>query len=189
MRRIFAAIDVSPGPRLLEFFPEAKAFFGYEKIRWVNPQQMHLTLKFFGETADPAIEEIRTAMRSVAGRYQPFEFILRGVGIFGSRYQPRVIWAGTQDDALLRNLAEEVLDAMAEIGFPRERLPFVPHLTLGRISSISNKKRLTDWVSENEKRELQMVSVSEVKLYESILKPTGAVYSVVESFRLLQEKS
>lgn len=189
MRRIFAAIHISPGPRLLDLFSGAQAFFRYEKIRWVNPQQLHLTLKFFGETPEPAIEEIRSGLRLVTGQHEPLSFILRGVGIFGSRYQPRVIWAGTHDDAMLRNLAEEVLDTMAVVGFPRDRLPFVPHLTLGRISNVGNKKRLSDWVSENEDRELQMVSVSEVILYESILKTTGAVYSVVESFRLLQEKS
>lgn len=184
MRRIFAAIHIHPEPFLTELLSKAKMHFGQDSVRWANPQQLHLTLKFFGETSETTISDIRMRLREACEMHSAFQFRLQGVGVFGSRYQPRVIWIGTSDDDRLRSLSKDLLEASAKAGFPVERLPFVPHLTIGRISHIGNKKRLTDWVSGNKMLTVQSVAVTEVILFESILKPTGAVYSVIETFQL-----
>ncbi len=184
MHRLFAAIPVLPEPGLLNYLSEARAYFRQEKIRWVKPEHLHITLKFFGETSKQLIPEIETQYRTVIPEHCTFHCRLEGVGIFGSRYDPRVIWAAMGDDTPLRTLAEEVLEASAIAGFPRERLPFVPHLTLGRIHHIKDKKRLNDWILSHQQLCFQLVPVHEVVLFESILKSTGAQYSIMARFAL-----
>ncbi len=191
MRRLFAAIDIPAEAELLSLMKGAQQFFSQDKIRWVNPVQLHLTLKFFGDTPESVIPVIEERFAQVVKGSAQFTFMLKGTGIFGSRYKPRVIWAGTSNDNLLRVLGEKILDAASEAGFPRDRLPFVPHLTLGRITHVADKKRLSMWVDQHHDTILQEISVNRVTLYESTLKPSGAEYSVVNTFVLpsLRESS
>ncbi|MFO7722468.1 MAG: RNA 2',3'-cyclic phosphodiesterase [Bacteroidales bacterium] len=184
MRRIFAAIEVNPEPALLHLLSEAGSRFSRERIRWVRPEQMHLTLKFFGETPEEKIGEICSRFEGVAVMHHPFSCTLQGLGLFGSRYAPRVVWAGIRDDAPLRQLGEDVLDASSEAGFPRERLPFVPHLTLGRIAAVQNKKGLSDWISAYRDTTFQVLRVNRFILFESKLKSTGALYTEICTFLL-----
>lgn len=184
MRRLFAAIPVIPEPALTELFSGSAVWFRPEQIRWANPAQLHLTLKFFGEVPEPVIGEIGSVIGDVTRRHRAFSCSLEGVGLFGSRYDPRVIWVGTAGDALLRLLGDDLLDALAIAGFPRERLPFVPHLTLGRIHHVRDKKRLNDWIKQHQSIRFQMLPVREVVLYESILKPAGAEHTVIGRFVL-----
>ncbi len=184
MRRIFAAIHIAPEKPLIDLLTEAKAIFHDGRIRWVNPEQVHLTLKFFGETPEPTIEQIRGLFRVSLLPDAPFSFTLQGLGIFGSHYQPRVVWAGTGEDPVLRTLSEKLLDNAATAGFPRDRLPFVPHLTLGRITYVRNKKKLKDWIASYRETPFQQVMVEEIILFESVLNTTGVTYHVVESFPL-----
>ena len=184
MRRLFAAIHITAETGLLSLLGDAERIFIREKIRWVKHEQMHLTLKFFGDTPESAIAPIMERFSGVIEGYQGFSCLLKGTGVFGSRYKPRVIWAGTANDNALRVLGENLLDAAAEAGFPRDRLPFVPHLTLGRITHIGDKKRFSLWVDEHKGDILQEVHVKTVTLFESTLKPSGAEYSVVKTFVL-----
>jgi 2'-5' RNA ligase len=184
MRRLFAAIHVMPEPPLLELLSHAEAIFRHEKIRWVNPGNLHLTIKFFGETPEDQIPLIREHLGSAVGRHAPFHFNLKGLGIFGSRYLPRVIWTGTEDDMALLSLAGDLLDASEAAGFPRERLSFVPHLTLGRISHVGDKKHLGNFITAHQDTLFQSVTVARVILFESVLNPSGAVYSEFATFTL-----
>jgi RNA 2',3'-cyclic 3'-phosphodiesterase len=186
MRRLFVAIPVVPDRALQALLTDAAGFFAGDRIRWVKPGQMHLTLKFLGETPDFRTEELCHCFRAVAWRHGPFTCRLEGTGIFGSRYAPRVIWVGTGGDAPLRALGEDVLDAAATIGFPRERLPFVPHLTLGRIADIRNKNRLSQWITDYRNSPFGDLPVTGVTLYESTLHTTGAQHHIIETFPLHQ---
>ncbi len=183
MRRLFAAIPVTPEPALLELMQQGKVLFSQGKVRWAHPQQMHLTLKFFGEVPEEQIPDIVRHLEDCAGNCEPFRFTLKGTGIFGSRYDPRVFWAGTTDDTPLRKFGESVLDASAAAGFPRERLPFVPHLTLARIDRLISKKRFQEFVAENREDFFQEVQANAMFLYESQLKSHGAEHNILHEFR------
>lgn len=187
MQRLFAAIPVVPESPLLELMTRAGMIFRHEGVRWVSPTQLHLTLKFFGETPQQMIPEIEALFSSKVFGFRAFQFQIRGVGIFGSRYQPRVIWAGTHDEGILHSLGESLLDAAAQVGFPRDRLPFVPHLTLARIHHLGDKKRLQEWLAIHRHTPLQVVEAREVILYESILTPTGAIYREAARFPLAEQ--
>jgi len=164
---------------------QGEAVLGSGSVRWANPQQMHLTLKFFGSVPESQIPDIARHLQECAGCTAPFRFVLRGTGIFGSRYQPRVLWAGTSEDAPLRQLGEAVLAAATAAGFPRERLPFVPHLTLARIARSPSRKILQNFMNLHHDAYLQEVDTPALYLYESRLHTTGAEHLVLEKFLLM----
>ena len=86
----------------------------------------------------PLIEE--TARESTAG-FKPFNINIKNTGIFGSSYNPKVIWFGIEKSEILENLAENLLKNLDENGFLRDRQNFVPHLTIGRIKNVQDKSR------------------------------------------------
>jgi RNA 2',3'-cyclic 3'-phosphodiesterase len=157
-------------------------------IKWVDPRQIHLTLKFFGSISEEMIDKIIESAKKVTLRREPFSLSLKGVGGFPHIRRPRIIWAGLSSnlEALLK-LGEELEIAFKQIGFARENRPFHPHLTLGRNKTNQpNEKlfqRLSGWVEE----ESEPFGVEEIILYKSDLKPFGPVYSKICSFPLKEE--
>lgn len=184
MKRVFAAINISPGEKIIKVISQGESMFINDRIRWVNPNQLHLTIKFFGEISESSIDRIKKNFSDVTCKNSSFEFMLKGLGVFGSRYKPKVIWIGTENDIFLKEFAEQFLEVSEALGFNEERLNFVPHLTIGRISKIKNRHKLNEWISNNKNMVFQDVEVDCITLYESLLKPTGAVHKVIEKFYL-----
>jgi 2'-5' RNA ligase len=184
MKRLFAAVKIHPSPEFLALYNNIKSNLRFAEIKWVNPEIIHVTLKFFGETDERKIPEISGALREVAGRHERFNTELVNVGIFGSAYDPRVIWVGMQKAEPLKGLAEDVLNSVARIGWERDRQNFVPHLTIARIKYVPDKKLFQKVIDENKNAFIQEVSVAEFHLYESLLFKDGPVYKVMESYQL-----
>jgi 2'-5' RNA ligase len=109
---------------------------------------------------------------------------LQKSGIFGSRYDPRVIWLGTNNNQELTALGEDVLNSLDVAGFSRDRQNFVPHLTLGRIKQLTNKKYFQEVIAQYHETFFQKLTVEQFYLFESILQPSGPVYKVLKSYDL-----
>jgi len=185
MKRLFIAIHLRPSDTLLGLLSQLKTRLGHERINWVKPENMHLTLKFLGETPDFKLAAISNALRETVESHRPFGYAFDRTGIFGSRHNPRVLWLGMQShNQHLHGLAEAIIDAMDAHGFVRDRQNFVPHLTLGRIHRLADKKLFSGIVDAIPQRVYLQGMVEEVNLYESILLPQGPRYSVVERFSL-----
>jgi len=150
----------------------------------VKPENIHITLKFFGETEERRIPEISSVLREVAGRHQPFTTELVNVGIFGSSYSPKVIWFGTDKSEPLKKLGVDILQSVEKIGWEYDRQNFVPHLTIGRIKFIPDKHLFQSVIDEHKKTRMQEVQVESFYLYESILLREGPVYKVLETYKL-----
>jgi len=101
MKRIFAAVKIEPSKQLLELYDELKSSCKFDRINWVEPHNMHITLKFFGETEESIIGNIHKNLEGIAENYEPFEITLKNIGIFGSYYKPRVIWIGIEPSDIL----------------------------------------------------------------------------------------
>jgi 2'-5' RNA ligase len=161
---------------------------GTSGIKWVDPRQIHLTLKFFGSISTEGVDKISVSTKKVTLDKKPFSLTLKGVGGFPHIRRPRIIWAGLSRDleALLK-LVEELEISYEQIGIAREDRSFHPHLTLGRNKTNQpNEKlfqRLSGWVEE----ESEPFGVEEIILYKSDLKPFGPVYSKMCSFPLRGE--
>ncbi len=146
-------------------------------IRWVRQEGIHLTLKFLGDVERENIEGIQAAIARAAKGASPFTLYGEGVGVFPDRKRPRVIWVGLSGDlqalaALQRDL-ESQLDGL---GFPREKRPFKGHLTVGRVKGRLDATRLAKALDGLSAFKTESFSVECVELFQSTLRPQGAVY-------------
>ena len=142
MKRTFLAIKLQPTEDLQRMMSYLQKNLDYERrnISWARLDQMHLTLKFIGDTPDEDIQKITDAMQTLSQRHKPFEMRFDRTGLFGSNHSPRVMWLGMKDEPqALYDLANDVLDTFDGIGYPRDRQNFVPHVTLCRIKRLIDK--------------------------------------------------
>ncbi|MBE0650950.1 MAG: RNA 2',3'-cyclic phosphodiesterase [Bacteroidales bacterium] len=186
MKRLFVAVKIHPDDQFKEIYVELRKKLILDKIKWIEPQNLHLTLKFLGKTPTEDIKRIDSVLKEVAARHSIFGMSMQNSGIFGSRYDPRVIWLGTDNNQDLTALGEDVLNSLDEAGFERDRQNFVPHLTLGRIKQLTNKKYFQDVISQYHETFFQKQVVEQFYLFESILQPSGPVYKVLKSYDLKQ---
>jgi 2'-5' RNA ligase len=184
MKRLFAAIKIHPSEEFLKTYNSLKAGLKFCRITWVKPESIHVTLKFFGETEERRIPDITGVFREVALRHDPFSSELVNVGIFGSSYNPKVIWFGIEQAEPLKKLGQDVLQSLESAGWERDRQNFVPHLTVGRIKEVPDKRLFQQIIDMHKNSRMQEFSVWEFHLYESILNREGPVYKVVESYKL-----
>ncbi|MEZ4592285.1 MAG: RNA 2',3'-cyclic phosphodiesterase [Chloroflexota bacterium] len=177
MIRLFIAIDLPEGVKdvLAETAVALAQNIPHRAVRWVTRPQMHLTLRFLGDTAVSQLPTLQDELTQLATRYQPFQLRLRDVGAFPNQKRPRVVWAGLAGDlAPLQNLQAEIEDQVVALGWEREKRPFSPHLTLGRVQD-ANAARGLNWAV---KLEAVRFGVTAVQLVQSELRPSGAVYSL-----------
>ncbi|MEZ5198210.1 MAG: RNA 2',3'-cyclic phosphodiesterase [Bacteroidales bacterium] len=184
MKRIFVAVKVNSSPQLIQVFNQIKLELKRDKINWVDSRNIHVTLKFIGETHESRIPEIVTVLEEVGRNHSPFEFELKNIGLFGSSYNPRVLWMGIQKASSLIELANDVLECMDGIGFVRDRQNFVPHLTLGRIKRIDHKNHFQSIIDKYRHFDIQVQIVRSFYLIESVLRPSGPEYKILHTFDL-----
>jgi 2'-5' RNA ligase len=153
-------------------------------VRWVDPDALHITLKFIDALAEGRADEVAASLRRVAAGHAPFDVELSGVGAFPSLRRPRVVWVGIGPIPKLARLHREIEAALEELGIEREERGFSAHITLGRVrrGSAVDARRLESFA----RRAVIGGSwrVESVELMESCLRPTGAVYEVRESASL-----
>ncbi|MFZ4739922.1 MAG: RNA 2',3'-cyclic phosphodiesterase [Bacteroidales bacterium] len=185
MKRIFLAIKIPPNENFNKLFYNLRFDLKNDNIKWVDSNNLHLTLKFFGETEEVKIDEISLFIRNIISNTASFSFEISNLGIFGSSYQPKIVWLGITKNNELINLAETVLNNLKTIGFQRDRQNFVPHLTLGRINYLTDKEQFNKIIKKNNFSEIQTVNVNEIFLFESILRKEGPLYNIISSYKLI----
>ena len=185
--RAFIAV-VLPDP-LKEALREMQGRFSKigGKVGWVRPAGMHVTLKFLGDVEEAMVPEIGGCMDRAFGGRKAFAVGIRGAGVFPDLRRPRVLWAGVHEGAdELKEMAASLDPLLEEIGFPREKRPFRPHMTLGRIKVPADRERLAALIDEHRETEVGTMTVDGVHLVESRLRPDGAVYKTRFSVDLLE---
>ncbi len=151
-------------------------------VRWVSPETMHLTIKFFGDTPGQDIDKIKTVMLSCKAELESFETEISGLGAFPSLLRPRVIWLGVKNQAAFKRLHATLDEGLSRTGFQRDERPFSPHLTLGRV-----KKPIPSAVKILEKYRhvyCGKMKADRLVLFESHLEPKGAVHLPLFSITL-----
>ncbi len=158
-------------------------------IRWVAQENLHFTLKFLGSVEDKIVAPIMQALEEALRPVQGFLLGGKGIGAFPNIRRARVLWIGLQGQGLHR-IAEEVETALEPLGFPRERRDFAPHLTLGRWRNPGlQPQKLREQIERWQDYDFGQSEVDEVVLFQSVLKPTGAVYSPVGVIRLSDQQT
>jgi len=152
-------------------------------VRWVQPDSIHLTLKFLGDVPVARRDELQAALQAAVVNHAPFPVTAGGLGCFPNARRPRVVWVGIREDAgALEALRDSVEQHVAPLGFPTENRPFTPHLTLGRVNrdaSRSDVEKLGTLISATALGDLHTWPVTTISLMRSELKPTGAVYTAL----------
>lgn len=147
-------------------------------VRWVNPGSIHLTLKFLGNIHPAQVEDIALAVAQEVRDQPPITLGAAGLGAFPSRRKPRVIWIGMEGEVQrLTRIQARVDNALEPLGFVREKRSFQPHLTIGRVKDRRRLQSLIDAMTTLELPEFDSFDVTEIILYKSDLRPTGAIYT------------
>lgn len=182
--RLFFALETPPDVRAeMALIQEDLRSTGAD-VRWEPAEKLHATLKFLGDTDVGLLPEIVLTIEGVLGDFGKPIVRYAGLGCFPDRREPRVIWIGMADTgASLLSLQEAVERALVPLGFPREKRVFQPHITLGRVKSRRGIGRLLDRM-ESTIFESQPVSIPDVVLMRSELKPAGSVYTPQRVFSL-----
>lgn len=183
-KRIFLAIKINPEPELLELVDFIQEELADEKIKWVKNDQFHITLKFFGDMQEARIGEIALVIKNCCSKAKHFSFDLSTPWYFRDRDQLRIVLMQTERTEKLVAFQKELENAFSLIGIEKEDRVFKPHLTFGRIKSIRDSKYFYELMKQFQQKIVQEVSVNEVVLYESFLKPSGPEYLVLERFGL-----
>jgi len=182
--RAFIAVDLSTEiqDRLSQIASQLKERMGDVPVRWVAPKNVHLTLKFLGDVSMNNIMMLTELLRAEAALHKPMTISVGGMGAFPKVRNPRVIWVGVEVPQELVALQRAIDIQTGKVGYARDKRPFSPHLTLGRVSrnaSPHEVRRIADVLKNHKVGYLGVARVREVHLYRSDLKPTGAVYSKV----------
>jgi len=154
-------------------------------VRWVNPEKIHLTLKFFGNIEESRIDPIFKSIEEPIQNTLLFSLKVRGVGAFPQLKNPRVIWMGLVDGReVLVSLQKQIEIQLGKIGFQPEDRPFHPHLTLGRMRSSRGKEELVGKMERHKEEEFGDLQVERVVLFKSDLKPSGPIYTPLKEMKL-----
>jgi RNA 2',3'-cyclic 3'-phosphodiesterase len=178
--RTFIAVE-PPDVLRAAFGDFCNAISGYfPGLRWINPKNIHLTLRFLGEIDPADLGTLKEAVEKSAAGTAPFELALSKAGFFGSKRNPRVIWLGLEEQPLLKNLARDLEDSLHQAGFGRADKPFRGHLTLARIKRPLREP--PDWEAIN--RQLPAAwpewRVTRVQVIKSTLTPSGPIYEILK---------
>ncbi len=153
-----------------------------EAIKWVEERNIHITIKFFGETEERLIPGISDSLSGISQNTGPLNFCLSGLGIFGSSYQPRVLWSGIVPHEQLSSLMKRTQKEMEKHGFESDRQNLIPHLTLGRIKFLKDKELFRKVLEINKNIRSEPMIVNDCILFESILRKEGPEYNILEKF-------
>jgi 2'-5' RNA ligase len=183
--RAFIAIDLPESVKsFLSEAQEALKSYGFG-VKWVRPQNIHLTLKFLGDTATADTDKIAEAMTLAAMNCPIVSLTAKGIGVFPNVRRPRVIWAGLNGQVqTLANLQQTLNAHLANLGFATDTRAFKSHLTLGRVKGKIALDKMIAAIDNLKEFESESFETREVILFKSELRPSGAVYTRVQAIAL-----
>ncbi len=190
MIRSFIAIDLPDATRQGLAAVQEQLRQSRAGVRWVKPSSIHLTLKFLGNIQAAQVEDIARAVAHEVRDQPPITLGAAGLGAFPSRRKPRVLWIGMEGEVQrLTRIQSRVENALELLGFAREKRPFRPHLTIGRVKDRRRLQSLIDAMAELKIPEFDSFDVTEIILYKSDLRPTGAIYTKLHRMPLAASAS
>jgi len=150
-------------------------------LRPVEPENIHITLRFLGETRQRVVDEVIEQVSTVELR--PFRAEIRGVGVFPGLSRPRVIWAGCRKgEKELEELYSQIESRLRGLGIRPEDNQFHPHLTLARVRSGRNRDQLVEQITKLSDEDFGEIVVNSFQLKKSTLTPRGPIYATMKSF-------
>jgi len=178
MIRTFISVDVPLTEEIRDILSELK---GCRNVKAANPEQIHLTLKFLGDTDEKKVERLCQSLRIALDGKGPFDVTVEGTGAFPNEKNPRVVWLGIKDPERMIEIADAVDSCVKALRIKADDKRFSPHITVGRVNG---KAELKDIFDNNKEKVFCTFSCDHVDVMKSVLTPKGAIHSVIESIRL-----
>lgn len=158
------------------------------KFRWVPFTNIHLTMKFIGDIHVDLVDKVSNIMAESAEGFSTISLYASGIGVFPGLHRPRVLWIGIDGEIdRLYRLQKTLDEKLSTIGIPTEKRPFQGHLTIGRAKEGMNMESLKESLRAFYDFQTRPFGINEMKLFQSELSPTGAVYSCMKSVVLSKE--
>jgi 2'-5' RNA ligase len=150
-------------------------------LKLVEPQNIHITVRFLGDIAPNMAEKIFEEMKKI--QFTPFNVRISGLGVFPDLRYPRVVWAGMTEGAdQVKNVFSQLEPRLRGLGFTPDPKGFSPHLTIARVKSGRNKAQLAEFVNKNANYDFGAVKAECLRLKKSDLTPKGPIYSTLKEF-------
>jgi 2'-5' RNA ligase len=189
--RLFVALEIPAAVRdnlaaQIKELRDLPAPLADKRLRWVRPENLHVTLKFVGEVEAGKLDGIRSALTAI-GLDAPVDVRFRELGFFPDEKYARLLWVGLNASGNLPVLARNIDGALEGQGIARDERAFTPHLTLARFESGGLHEKLRTAIQKNGKREFGAFQAREFHLIQSKLKTSGAEYTTLASFPLTLE--
>ena len=181
--RSFLAIELAEDlvPKILDVQKEFKKTNA--NVKYVPSENMHFTLKFFGNVDLDMIEDIINAIRKVIVNYTSFKLNIKDCGCFPNKKVIKVLWLGLEEGSPIKELQKDLDKEFKKLGFKKER-NFISHLTIGRVKSPKNKQEIRKTIEKLENIEIGQMTVSKICLKKSTLTPQGPIYEDIKVFEL-----
>ena len=187
MEKIRTFIAVNLNPEIKEHLTSLQNILNIPetKIKWVEKNNLHLTMKFLGYISLEQTELIKSELKEIAGRYSPFTIRLSSnIGVFPTYKMPRIIWVGIKEGVSeLKELYNSIENNLSNKGFPREDKDFSGHITIGRVKFIRDKTNFIQILKRIEVNNFTK-EVGSIELMESKLTTTGPIYNITAKFPL-----
>ena len=187
--RCFIAIDIDASTKkaiaLLQQKLIAASNIKKFDTKWVDPENIHLTLKFLGDVSDQIIPDITAVIDKTTSQFGPFDLGLQTLGYFGKN-SANILWLGTCQSQTLLDLQQNLEENLVPLGFAREKRQFSSHLTLARIKNFSAGRKLAQLADTDDHKNLNLgtISVNYISLYQSQLTQAGPVYTLLSRHNL-----
>ncbi len=180
--RAFISLDLTPSEQILDFCRELEDTGA--DLRMVDPELMHITMKFLGNIEESTVPGIKEVMIDAAQGIGPQRIDFQGVGAFPRKSKIRVVWVGISGADEVVTMANRLEDDLTDMGFKEERHPFKPHLTVARTKGSGGLGRVQKLLDEWEGRDMGEDDVSSLRLKKSVLRSEGPTYHTVEEIKL-----
>jgi len=180
--RLFIAIDVNFSDKINELCQNLKN--SKTNIKIVEPENVHLTLKFLGDTNENLLGDIEDIIKTSIEDIKPFNLRLKSIGCFPNQNYIKILWIGIEKSEKLKIIAEKIDGKTNKIGFKKEIREFSPHLTIARVRSAKNKENLIKIINKYNDVEFGNINVSDIKIIKSTLTRKGPIYEVLKQIEI-----
>ncbi len=182
MKKVFLAIRIPITTEIESYLANYMRVFGFVDMRWNESRYLHLTLKYFGPTSEKRIKKINNLLNEFVKEEKGFNFNIVKLGIFGSKYAPKVMWWGIDEEEMMKELFYKIEKELSKIGIYADRQNFVPHITLARIKRVESKPFFQRLMQKHKKVEGINIEVNSLVLLESKRVEDGMEYLELGSF-------
>ena len=180
--RGFIAVEIPTNQKINAILNEIRNI--KTNIKLVEPENIHVTLKFLGDVEDHLTENIVTTMTNAVQNIQPFTLTLKHTGVFPNTNYIKVLWIGVEDNGTLETIAKNLDQQLELLGFKKETRPFSSHLTIGRVKTAQHKEQLMHVINKYAEENFGEYHINQIILKKSDLTPNGPIYTTIKEIKI-----